>query len=126
MIFHIVRRTDWDSAVARGLYEPPSLVIEKFIHCSTIAQLTNTAARHYHGKTGLVVLCIDESRLKASLRYESPAPALDKKQNPDTLFPHIYGQLNPDAVVRVIDLPCSADGTFEMPAALAKLRDDAS
>jgi len=126
MIFHIVRRSDWDSAVARGLYEPSSLDAEGFMHCSTIAQLTNTGARHYRGEPGLVVLCIDESRLRASLKYESPASPLNEKQNPDILFPHIYGPLNIDAVVRVIDFPSSADGTFELPDALAKLRDDAS
>jgi len=126
MIFHIVPRSDWDSAVARGLYEPSSFDAEKFIHCSTIAQLTNTAGRHYRGQTGLVVLCIDESRLNASLKYEPPAPPLNEKQNPDAFFPHIYGALNIDAVVRVIDFPCSTDGTFELPDALAKLRDDAS
>ena len=126
MILHIAHRSDWVSALARGSYTTPSLTTEGFIHCSTIAQLTNTANRHFRGQKGLVVLCIDESRLRASLKYEPPMPALNEEQNPDTLFPHLYGPLNPDAVVRVIDLPCSADGTFEMPAALAKLRDDAS
>ena len=96
------------------------------MHCSTIAQLTNTGARHYRGEPGLVVLCIDESRLRASLKYESPASALNEKQNPNILFPHIYGALNLDAVIRVIDFPCSTDGTFGLPDALAKLRDDAS
>jgi uncharacterized protein (DUF952 family) len=126
MIFHIVRRSDWDSAVARGLYEPSSLAAEGFMHCSTLAQLTNTAARHFRGQTGLVVLGIDESRLRASLKYEPPAPVLNENPNPDTLFPHIYGALNLDAVVRVIDFPSSTDGTFELPDALANLRDDAS
>ena len=126
MIFHIVPRPDWDSALARGLYEPSSLDAEGFMHCSTIAQLTNTAARHYRGKSGLVVLCIDESRLTSPLKYEPPAPALNEKQNPDALFPHIYGPLNLDAVARVLDFPPSRDGTFELPDALAKLRDDAS
>ena len=96
------------------------------MHCSTLAQLTNTAARHYRGKSGLIVLCIDESLLKASLKYESPAPALNEKQNRDALFPHIYGALNLDAVVRAIDFPSSTDGSFELPDALAKLRDDGS
>jgi uncharacterized protein (DUF952 family) len=37
MILHIVHRSDWDSAVARGIYAPSSLAAEGFIHCSTIA-----------------------------------------------------------------------------------------
>jgi uncharacterized protein (DUF952 family) len=126
VIFHIVGRSDWNLALARGLYEPSSLAAEGFMHCSTIAQLTNTAACHYRGQTGLVVLCIDESRLGASLKYEPPAPALNEIQNPDGLFPHLYGPLNLDAVIRVIDFPSSADGSFELPPALANLRDDVS
>jgi uncharacterized protein (DUF952 family) len=126
MILHIVSRSDWDAALRSGSYVSASLSTEGFIHCSTIAQLTNTATRHFRGQTGLIVLCIDESRLKASLKYEPPAPALNENQNPDGLFPHLYGPLNLDAVVRVIDFPSSPDGTFALPAALAKLRDDAS
>lgn len=124
MILHIARRSEFDSARAGGSYAPTSLAEEGFIHCSTIAQITDTANRHFRGQGGLAVLCIDESRLKAELKYEPPMPAvnLDENENPGGLFPHIYGALNLDAVVGVIDLPCSADGTFELPAALAKLR----
>jgi len=122
MILHIARRSEWDSARAGGSYAPPSLAGEGFIHCSTIAQIAHTANRHFRGQRGLAVLCIDESRLKAELKYEPPMPALNKNENPGGLFPHLYGPLNLDAVVRVIDFPCSADGTFELPAALAELR----
>jgi uncharacterized protein (DUF952 family) len=116
MILHIVARADWESALARGIYAPPSLVVEGFIHCSTNAQILRTASRFYRGQTGLVILCIDESRLEDAPKYEPPASALD--ETPTDLFPHLYRPLNLDAVVRVIDFPCSADGTFEMPAAL--------
>jgi uncharacterized protein (DUF952 family) len=84
MILHIASRSDWDSAVARGSYAPPSLVAEGFIHCSTIAQILGTANRLFRGQTGLVALCIDESRLRVSLKYEPPMPALD--ENRDGLF----------------------------------------
>jgi uncharacterized protein (DUF952 family) len=114
VIFHIVGRSDWDSVVARSLYEPPSLAAEGFIHCSTIAQIAHTANRHFRGQTGLVVLFIDESRLKAPLKYESPMAALNENENPDGLFPHLHGPLNLDAVVRVIDFPCRSDGTFDV------------
>jgi len=116
MILHIVARADWDSALARGIYAPPSLGAEGFIHCSTSAQILRTANRFYRGKNGLVILCIDESRLQAAPRYEPPNPALGETSA--DLFPHLYRPLDLDAVVSVIDFPCSADGTFEMPAAL--------
>jgi uncharacterized protein (DUF952 family) len=116
MILHIVARADWGSALERGIYTPPSLDAEGFIHCSTSAQIMRTANRFYRGQPGLVILCIDESRLEAAPRYEPPDSALD--ETPEELFPHLYRPLNLDAVVRVIDFPCAADGTFQMPAAL--------
>jgi uncharacterized protein (DUF952 family) len=116
MILHIVARADWESALARGLYAPPSLNAEGFIHCSTSAQILRTANRFYRGRPGLVILCIDESRLAAAPRYESPDSALN--ETTADLFPHLYAPLSLDAVVRVIDFPCGTDGTFEMPAVL--------
>ena len=116
MILHIVTRADWESALARGLYAPPSLNAEGFIHCSTSAQILRTANRFYRGRPGLVILCIDESRLAAAPRYESPDSQLGEIAA--DLFPHLYRPLNLDAVINVIDFPCGADGTFEMPAAL--------
>src|SRR5258708_1343960 len=116
MILHIVARADWDSALARGIYAPPSLAAEGFIHCSTKAQILGTANRFYRGQTGLVILCIDESRLEAAPKYEPPDSDLGEARA--DLFPHLYGPLNLGAVVCVIDFQCCADGTFETPAAL--------
>ncbi len=72
MIAHIVKRSEWADALARGIYAPASLRTEGFIHCSTIAQVVDTANRFYRGQDDLVVLCIEESRLKAELKYEAP------------------------------------------------------
>ena len=116
MILHIVARADWDSALARGTYEPPSLGAEGFIHCSTSAQILRTADRFYRGQAGLVILCIDESRLETAPKYEPPDSALG--ETPADLFPHLYRPLNLAAVVRVIDFPPRADGSFELPDAL--------
>ncbi|MGD1865320.1 MAG: DUF952 domain-containing protein [Phormidesmis sp.] len=106
MIFHITEQAAWQTAQAEGAYQPPSLASEGFIHFSTDAQVVATANRFYQGKTGLVLLTVDPSRLKPELRYE------------DTLnhgtFPHLYGPLNVDAVVDVRTFEPGADGTFSM------------
>jgi uncharacterized protein (DUF952 family) len=112
MIVHIVQRGEWKRAAGRGTYAPYSLQAEGFIHCSTPAQLIDTANRFYRGQNGLVVLCIEESRLKAELKYE--APAMQHGESAGKLFPHLYGELNVDAVVRVVALPCDADGSFRL------------
>ena len=116
MIVHIVKRSDWVLAVALGSYAPAGLRAEGFIHCSTVAQVIDTANRFYRGEGGLVVLCIDESRLKAELRFEAPAGV--HREVSGELFPHLYGELNVEAVVRVVELPCEADGSFRLPDGL--------
>jgi len=35
------------------------------------------------------------------------------------LFPHIYGQINLDAVIQVLDLELASDGRFVLPATLS-------
>ena len=99
-------------AVARGTYAPASLRDEGFIHCSTLAQVIDTANRFYRGQDDLILLLIDESQLKAELKYE--APRMDHGESSGELFPHLYGELNLDAVVRVAKLPCEADGSFQL------------
>lgn len=116
MIVHIVKRSEWMLALGRRTYAPDSLRSEGFIHCSTLAQVIDTANRFYRGQNDLVVLCIEESRLTAELKYE--APAMPRGEGPGDLFPHLYGELNVEAVERVVELPCEADGSFRLPDGL--------
>jgi uncharacterized protein (DUF952 family) len=111
VIFHIVKREEWMLAVKRGSYAPESLRADGFIHCSTVAQVIDTANRFYRGQRDLVVLHIDEARLTAKLTFEAPSGA--HGETAGELFPHLYGELNVDAVVRVVELPCAADGSFQ-------------
>lgn len=107
-ILHIVAHDAWMEAVRAGEYHAPSLETEGFIHCSTPDQIIATAGRYYAGQTGLALLEIDPTKLRSELRIEAlgtPEP-----------YPHIYGPLNLDAVVRVHDFPPLADGSFRLPA----------
>src|SRR5277367_1088163 len=113
MIAHIVNRREWAKALECGTYAPDSLRAEGFIHCSTLAQVIDTANRFYRGQDDLVVLCIEESRLNAVLKYE--AATMQHDEPAGALFPHLYGELNLDAVVRVVALPCEANGSFQLP-----------
>jgi uncharacterized protein (DUF952 family) len=92
IIYHVTTVADWDQAQLKGSYEPASLAMEGFIHCSQEEQIPATLHRYFEGKKQLVKLQIDTDKLKSQFIYEwSPSTA-------DT-FPHIYGPLNLDAVI---------------------------
>ncbi len=107
MIYHIASRQAWNDSAAEGVYRGDTLESQGFIHCSTREQVLRTAERYYPGRSGLVLLAIDEARLCAPLRYEVSTDG--------GLFPHLYGVLNLDAVVRVDAFEPGTDGTFAFP-----------
>lgn len=108
-IFHIATKGAWHAAQDAGPYEVESLRTEGFIHCSTIEQVADTASRVFRGRTDLVLLRIDATRVAPEVRYEL-APDVGGA------FPHIYGPLNLDAVVEVISFPPREDGSFALPS----------
>ena len=109
-LFHITTREQWERARQDGEYRTPSLATDGFIHLSRERQWLGVANRFYRGATGLVLLSIREDRLRSEVRDE-PADG--------DLFPHLYGPLEIDAVVAVVDLPVDADGSIGIPAELA-------
>lgn len=115
VILHITTRAAWDQATQAGAYRADSLDAEGFIHCSTPAQVIPVANAFYRGQKDLVLLCIAPDKVHAEIRYESPVPGAAEP------FPHLYGPLNLDAVVKVIDFPPGADGVFTLPAEVAAL-----
>ena len=93
VIYHIATAGDWKAATEKGYYEHPSLIEEGFIHCSHEHQLAGVLERYFSGKTGLVKLVIDTHKLTSHFIFDwSPSLA-------DT-FPHVYGTINLDAVIR--------------------------
>jgi uncharacterized protein (DUF952 family)/RimJ/RimL family protein N-acetyltransferase len=104
LIVHLCPAKDWRAALKRGSYRPYSLHSEGFIHCSRPLQILAVANAYYAGEPGLVLLWIDPARIQPEIRWEA-AP------NGET-YPHLYGPLNPDAVLAVTDFPCDKDGVF--------------
>jgi uncharacterized protein (DUF952 family) len=115
-IYHITTR---DAALASrtiGEYRPKSLETQGFIHFSQRHQVLDVANAFYRGQTDLVILVVEPSRLKAELRYEAPFHpfASPSAPGPENQFPHLYGPLNMDAVLEVVDFPPGADGLFTL------------
>ncbi len=70
MIYHIVSKSDWAAVGNSPYYRGDTLDTEGFIHCSTIEQVLDTANYLFKGREDLVLLQIDESKLKSLLKYE--------------------------------------------------------
>ncbi|RMG30742.1 MAG: DUF952 domain-containing protein [Bacteroidetes bacterium] len=107
MIYHLVTTQAWERFLRedRDIYRPPSLKTEGFIHCSTRAQLLDTAQRHFEGEEQLVVLGIVEKRIKPLLKWE---PGREGQ-----VFPHIYGGLPVSAIETTDLLSRNAAGEWE-------------
>jgi uncharacterized protein (DUF952 family) len=82
-----------------------------FIHCSFVAQVGKIADLIYRGRPDVLLLEIDPSLIHSEIRSEN-------LEGGDDLFPHIYGELPPNAVVRVQPIPLHADGTLNLSGLL--------
>ncbi len=88
---------------------PAAYGADGFIHLSTAPQVVRVANARFAGARDLVLLCVAADRLRAPLRYERGDPGSDE------LFPHLYGSLKADAVIRVLSFDEGPDG-FVLPA----------
>jgi uncharacterized protein (DUF952 family) len=111
-ILHATTRTAWFTAQKSGEYAADSLAGEGFIHCSKADQILHVADFVFAGQHGLVLLVIDPACLSSELRWD---PGVDLATE---LFPHIYGPINLDAVVDVLEFEPGPDGKFHLPKAL--------
>jgi len=103
-LFHIALRADWEQARRDGVYRVSSLGKllddEGFIHLSFGHQVKQVADAFYRGMTDLVLLELDPKRLGAAVVIES-------------LFPHLYGEIDPQVVELARPYRPRPDGTFE-------------
>jgi|GEM_PF-175185 uncharacterized protein (DUF952 family)/predicted cupin superfamily sugar epimerase len=107
-IFHICTRAAAEAARASGSYRTASLDTEGFIHMSQAHQVHTVLDAFYAGQPDLVLLLVVPQLLRSPLRFEAPStlPHAPGALLPDAsqLFPHLYGALNMDAVVDVLDV----------------------
>lgn len=92
-LFHIMSPTDAETLRSTGRHEPPSLVSEGFVHCSTAAQVVSSTERHFEAGAELVLVELEPELLGSDVRWPEVYPG--------QRFPHLHGPLNADAVVAV-------------------------
>ncbi|TIP26106.1 MAG: DUF952 domain-containing protein [Mesorhizobium sp.] len=108
LIYKIVPERLWREAERNGRFSgAPIDVADGFIHFSTAGQARETAAKHFAGQTGLLLVAVDGAELGDALKYEVSRGG--------ALFPHLYGPLDLNAVVWVRPLPLGTDGLHQFP-----------
>ncbi len=103
LIYKIHPADDWANAEKAGVFHgAPIDLADGYLHFSTGAQARETAAKHFAGKRGLLLIAVDAERLGTALRWE-PSRGGD-------LFPHLYGHLSLRAVRWIEPLQLDAAG----------------
>ncbi len=112
LIYKICEAADWDELASAGCYAgSPDDRRDGFIHLSDASQVRATAAKHFAGRAGLMLLAIAVDRLGAQLVWE--------RSRGGALFPHVHGTLARAAVVWAKPLPLAADGVHLFPDEVA-------
>jgi uncharacterized protein (DUF952 family) len=108
LIFKICSHASWREAEAAGRFAgAPVDVADGYIHLSTAAQVSETAAKHFAGQRDLVLIAANANVFGPALKWE-PSRGGD-------LFPHLYSDLPAAAVSWVRPLPIGADGRHVFP-----------
>lgn len=95
---------DWPDVEFGRRYRPPSLETEGFIHCTDGRdRVIETANRYYaDDPRPYLLVTLDLQRVSSEWRYDDP----------ERVYPHIYGPLEMDAVRAVERLRRDEDGRF--------------
>ncbi len=102
--YHLVPAATWSSRDLGTAYTAASLDVEGFIHCTDGADaMVVTADRHYRDDPrDFLVLTVDLDATGSAWRFDDP----------DRIYPHVYGPIALSSVVRAVPIPRAADGSF--------------
>lgn len=113
LIFHIAEDSEWQEARASGAYTTSTigatLEQEGFIHLSRDSQAATVLSKYYADIDGpLTLLTVDTDLVDSPWQFDEVAGA-------ELSFPHVYGPLNPSAVVAATPLERDAAGSWVLP-----------
>lgn len=112
LIYKICPERLWREAEAAGRFDgAPVDLADGYIHFSTGSQLGETAAKHFAGQDGLVLIAVDDAKLGPALRYEPSRGG--------ALFPHLYAALDPKATRWIAPLALDRGGLHRIPEDIA-------
>jgi uncharacterized protein (DUF952 family) len=107
-IYKICSTQLWDEAQRAGRFDGAPLdERDGFIHFSTATQVAETAAKHFAGAAGQMLVAVDAHQLGKALKWE--------RSRGDDLFPHLYGPLSLAAVLWAVPLSLGPEGGHVFP-----------
>jgi len=108
LIYHLAPAARWRDWPADAPYLAAEYNADGFVHCTAGDDLMlEVANRFYRDVPGdFVLLVIDADRLTSPLKWEQSTDGLAQ------LFPHIYGPIDPAAVVEVRAVRRGEQGRF--------------
>ncbi len=110
MIYKLLRGPEWAELRAAGESAGAAVdLADGYVHFSTAAQVAETAAKHFAGVEGLMLVAVQEERLGAALKWEPSRGG--------ALFPHLYREMRLSDVVWAQPLPLVGD-MHQFPAGL--------
>lgn len=93
VIIHLIPRTDWERIRGEQKLFSESVALYGFVHCCLPEQVCGVLKQWFAGQKDVVAVEIDSNILISSLVFEN-------LEGGSELFPHIYGLVNMDAIVR--------------------------
>ncbi|MGK8233465.1 DUF952 domain-containing protein [Roseovarius sp. MS2] len=110
MIYKILRGPEWAQLRAAGESAgAPIDLADGYVHFSTAEQAAETAAKHFAGAEGLMLVAVAVDRLGEALKWEVSRGG--------ALFPHLYREMRLSDVAWAQPLPL-VDGVHQFPAGL--------
>ena len=102
--YHLVAEPVWERSRGALTYVPEAFDQDGFIHCTNGTDQLITIANMFYlnDPRPFRVLVLDVASIESDVRYDDP----------DRVFPHIYGPLNTSAVRGELVVTRDANGTF--------------
>ena len=108
LIYKIHPASSWAEAEKAGSFAgAPIDLADGYIHFSTAEQARETAAKHFAGQEGLLLIAVEAEALGDALRWEPSRGG--------ALFPHLYAPLDLASVRWIMPLALGADGKHLFP-----------
>lgn len=117
MILHCMKKVTWQERKDKECWGKRNIEAGGCIHCSTVEYFWRVAPNFSDVQEELVLVCIDESKLKAEVRYEDD-------DHYGRAYPHVYGLINNDAVIAVLPFLRNEDGTYKKNPEFADIPDE--